>query len=132
MKDEELIKIAAMARNNAYAPLTDYTVGAALLAKSGTVYIGTNVEAPSAIVTNCAERVAIQNAYAHGEREFLKIAVVGGRGENLDATLTPCGTCLQYILEMCKGVDIICYIKGKLVNKKVDKFLAIHYDYHEE
>lgn len=131
MKNEELIKIANMARKNSFVPLTDYSVGAALLAKSGTVYIGTNIESSSAIVTNCAERVAIQNAYAHGEREFSKIAIVGGsnKEEGIDRTLTPCGTCLQYILEMCKDVDIICYIDGVLESKKVTEFLTCPFEF---
>lgn len=134
MSDEELVKIAIMARKNAYAPMSKYKVGAALLAKSGTVYIGTNVEAPSVITTNCAERVAIQTAYAHGEREFAKIAIVGAMedSENLDLTLTPCGTCLQFILEMCKNVDILCYIDGKLQKKKVTEFLTVPYEYTEK
>lgn len=132
MSDEELIKIAKLARKNAYAPLTSYMVGAALLSKSGTVYIGTNVEIASGIaISNCAERVAIQNAYSHGEREFSKIAIVGGKEESeyLDETLTPCGACLQYILEMCKDVDIICYINGKLENKKINDFLTVPYEF---
>jgi cytidine deaminase len=131
MSNEELIRIATLARKNGYAPLTNYKVGAALLAKSGTVYIGANFEAPSAIASNnCAERVAIQAAYAHGEREFLKIAIVGGN-ENINClsdTLVPCGACLQLINEICKNVDIICYIKGKLVTRKIDDFLSVPYD----
>ena len=130
MKDEELIKIAMMARKNAYAPATGYKVGAALLAKSGTVYIGANVEAPSVIITNCAEKVAIQNAYVHGERDFLKIAIVGGSKEDeIDSTLTPCGSCLQYISEMCRDVDILCYIDGKLETKKITNFLTVPYEF---
>ena len=117
MSNEELINIAKIARKNAYTPLTSYAVGAALLSKTGTVYIGANIEINSGIaISNCAERVAIQNAYSHGEREFVKIAIVGGKvgTDYLDETLTPCGACLQYILEMCKDVDIICYINGKI------------------
>lgn len=135
MKDEELIHIANMARKNAYAPLTEYKVGAALLAKSGTVYIGANIEPPSAIAsTNCAERIAIQNAYSHGEREFLKLAIVGGDSskEGLSNTLIPCGACLQFIVEMCKDVDIICYINGKLVTRKITDFLTTPYELKKE
>lgn len=130
MENEELIKIASLARNNAYVPLSNYTVGAAILAKSGTVYIGNNIEIPSAIgISNCAERVAIQNAYAHGEREFSKIAIVGGtKDQKADETLTPCGVCLQYILEMCKDVDILCFLNGELVCKKVTEFLNYPYE----
>ncbi len=132
MSDEELLNIAKMARKNAYTPLTGYSVGAALLSKNGTVYIGTNVEINSGIaISNCAERVAIQNAFSHGEREFCKIAIVGGKkdSQEIDGTLTPCGACLQYILEMCKNVDIICYIKGKVEVNKVTDFLTAPYEF---
>ena len=131
MEDEELIKIASLARKNAFVPLSNYTVGAALLAKSGTVYIGNNIELPSAIgISNCAERVAIQNAYAHGEREFSKIAIIGGtKDSKADETLTPCGVCLQYISEMCKDVDILCFVDGKMICKKVTEFLNFPYEF---
>lgn len=125
MTNEDLINIAKSARNKAYAPLTGYTVGAALLAKSGTVYIGTNIEEDSIVgLSNCAERVAIQNAYSYGEREFIAIAIVGGKenSEN-DSTLMPCGVCLQYILDMCKNIDIISYSNGVIISNKVEEFL---------
>ena len=76
MKQEDLMNIAKNISKNAYTPSTDYTVGAALLAKSGTVYVGVNVEdskIPNLSV--CAERNAIQTAISHGDREFLAIAV---------------------------------------------------------
>ena len=125
MNREDLIKIAKNAMKNAYAPVTGYKVGAALLAKSGTVYIGCNVEEYSILaLSNCAERVAIQNAISCGEKEFVAIAIVGGKDtEKIDDTLIPCGTCLQYILDMCKDVDIISYIDGKLTTNKVTYFL---------
>lgn len=125
MTNEDLIKIANNARNKAYAPLTGYTVGAALLAKSGTVYIGTNVEDGAIVgLSSCAERVAIQSAYSYGEREFIAIAVVGGKEKcNNDLTLMPCGVCLQYILDMCKDIDIISYFNGDITSKKVTEFL---------
>ncbi len=127
MDNEQLIKIATMARKNAFAPITNYTVGAALLAESGTVYIGTNIEVPSGIgISNCAERVAIQNAYTHGERKFKKIAIVGANksSDELDLTLVPCGVCLQFINEMCKDVDIIYLSNGNIEVKKVKDFLV--------
>ena len=100
MKQEDLINIAKNACKNAYSPSTGYMVGAALLSKSGTVYIGVNVEdekIPNLSI--CAERNAIQNAISHGDREFEAIAVVGKRkdSKDFDNTLTPCGICLQYI-----------------------------------
>ncbi len=125
MQVNDLIDIAKNAKKNAYANITKYKVGAALLAESGTVYIGVNVEEPSILgLSNCAERVAIQNAIAHGERKFKAIAVVGSNyDDKCDSTLVPCGTCLQYILDMCDNVDIICYMGGKITSKKVKDLL---------
>lgn len=129
MTNEELINIAKNARKNAYSNLSDYSVGAALLAKSGTIYIGSNVEENSIMgLSNCAERVAIQSAYSYGEREFVAIAVVGGKRESeCDKTLMPCGVCLQYILDMCKDIDIVSYEGGKITIKKVSDFLKSPY-----
>lgn len=125
MVKEDLINIAKNAKKNAFANVTGYKVGAALLASSGTIYLGANVEEPSILgLSNCAERVAIQNAISHGERSFEAIAVVGSKDcDKCDSTLVPCGTCLQYILDMCDNVDIISYIDGKVVSRKVKEFL---------
>lgn len=130
MVKEDLIQIAKNAKKNAYANMTGYQVGAALLASSGTVYIGTNIEEPAILgLSNCAERVAIQNAISHGERKFETIAVVGSMDKDCcDHTLVPCGTCLQYILDMCGNVDIITYIDGNIVSRKVKEFLTVPFE----
>ena len=135
MKQEDLVNIAKNACKNAYSHTTGYMVGAALLAKSGTVYIGVNVEdtkIPNLSV--CAERNAIQNAISHGDREFVAIAVVGKNKESkeFDKTLIPCGVCLQYIVDMCKDIDIICYIDGIEINQKVKFFLSVPFDFDEK
>lgn len=135
MTQSDLMNIAKNACKNAYAPTTDYMVGAALLSKNGTVYIGVNVEddkIPNLSV--CAERNAIQTAIAHGDTEFSAIAVVGKRRENdtFDKTLIPCGICLQYIIDMCKNIDIICYIDGIEVSRKVEQFLNNLFDLSEK
>ncbi len=130
MDNETLIKIALNARKNSYSNVTNFSVGAALLASSGTVYLGANIEDPAIIgLSNCAERVAIQNAYSHGEREFLKIAVVGGPhdSDGLD-NISPCGTCLQYILDMCKNVDIVTVENSNIVTKSVKDYLNIPFE----
>lgn len=135
MTNEDLINIAKNARKNAYAPYTGYKVGAALLAKSGTVYIGVNVEEPSIpALSNCAERVVIQSAIAHGEKEFDTIAIVGafGEKEGLDDTVIPCGVCLQYMLDMCKDINVLVYIKGKLEKKKIKDFLTIPFEFKNQ
>ena len=95
MTDQEFIEVATLARKSAYAPYSNFFVGAALLGKSGKVYSGCNVENASYGLTNCAERVAIANAVSQGETEFELIAVsVKGGG-------SPCGACRQVINEFC-------------------------------
>lgn len=126
MTNEELINIAKLAWKNSVTGISSFDVGAALLAKSGTVYIGSNIEEktiPS--LSNCAERVAFQNAMSHGEREFLKIAIVGGKKEtnNLEDNISPCGVCLQYMLDICPDVEIISYINGNIESKKLVDYL---------
>ena len=81
MDNEKLIEIAKKARENAYAPYSNFKVGAALLTKTGNVYKGCNVENASYGLTVCAERVAISNAISSGEKEFMKIAIAGGFNE---------------------------------------------------
>ena len=81
MDNEKLIEIAKKARENAYAPYSNFKVGAALLTKTGNVYKGCNVENASYGLTVCAERTAISNAISSGEKEFMKIAIVGGFDE---------------------------------------------------
>lgn len=136
MTDEELMNIAKLARKNAISSISGYNVGAALMAKSGTIYIGANIEENSIPnLSNCAERVALQNAMAHGEREFLKIAIVGGKKQTevLDYTISPCGVCLQYILDFCSNVDILTYNnEGNIIASKVTDFLGKPYIFEDK
>lgn len=122
----DLINIAKNARKNSISNRTGYSVGAALITEEGTVYIGANIEEPSILgLSNCAERVAIQNALSHGERNFKAIAIVGGKNnsDEIDDTLMPCGVCLQYILDMCRNIEIIMYMDKKLVSLKAEDLL---------
>ena len=79
MNDKELITAAFNAMEKAYAPYSGYKVGAALLCKNGKVFTGCNIENASYTPTVCAERTAFFKAVSEGEREFEKIAVVGGK-----------------------------------------------------
>jgi len=97
-----LIGYAEEARTKAYAPYSNYTVGAALLCKSGAVYTGCNIENAAFAPTNCAERTAFFKAISEGEREFVAIAVIGGAKEDDAPTAcTPCGVCRQVMMEFC-------------------------------
>jgi cytidine deaminase len=88
-------------REKAYAPYSRFTVGAALLGKSGRVYTGCNVENASYGLSVCAERVALYKAVSEGEREFEAIAVVTEKG------VSPCGACRQVLSEFGEGIRII-------------------------
>jgi cytidine deaminase len=102
---QALINAASDARANAYAPYSRFRVGAALLARSGKVYVGCNVESISYTPTICAERVAISSAIAAGEApgSFLAIAVVGDKS----VPTTPCGVCRQVLDELASGIPVI-------------------------
>ena len=102
MTHEELLKTAIEARENAYVPYSHFAVGAALLAKSGKVYRGCNVENAAYGPTNCAERTAFFTAVCAGEREFEALAICGGpAGKPVSELCAPCGVCRQVIREFC-------------------------------
>ena len=103
MTDLELLLKAIEARDLAYAPYSNHKVGAALVGKSGKIYLGCNVENAAYSPTNCAERTAIFKAVSEGEREFTAIAIVGGIGDKLSEVCAPCGVCRQVMAEFCDG-----------------------------
>lgn len=107
---EDLITLALEARKEAYAPYSRFPVGAALLAESGQVYTGCNVENASYGLSICAERVALFKAVAAGERRFKAIAVV------TETMATPCGSCRQALAEFGKDEFeiIVADPKGKM------------------
>jgi cytidine deaminase len=90
---KQLIESALEVRTKAYAPYSHYPVGAALLASSGQIYLGVNVENAAYPTGICAERAAIFNAITQGERNFTAIAVASANGG------TPCGACRQVLSE---------------------------------
>ena len=98
-----LLAIANAARAKAYAKYSGFTVGAALVAKSGQVYLGVNIENASYPAGICAERAAICAAVSAGETEFSAIAIAGGDEEEAEAKTPchPCGICRQVLSEFC-------------------------------
>jgi cytidine deaminase len=105
----QLIRLAHRARELAYAPYSNYKVGAALLTQSGKVFTGCNVENAAYPDSLCAERVAVFKAVSEGERQFSAIAVVTSNGG------TPCGSCRQVMAEF--GLELVVLIadaEGKL------------------
>lgn len=102
ISERKLIDLAYQGRERAYAPYSGFCVGAALLTKSGQVYLGCNIENASYGPTNCAERTAFFKAVSEGEREFAAIAIVGGPGhEHSGQMCAPCGVCRQVMMEFC-------------------------------
>ena len=99
----ELIDCAKLARENAYSPYSNFAVGAALLAESGKIYCGCNLENASFGATICAERAALSAAITAGERAFSAIAIVADAKH-----LTPCGICRQQLSEFSPLMDVHC------------------------
>ena len=95
MTDSELVSLARAAMARAYAPYSGFQVGAALLAESGAVYLGCNIENSSYSPTICAERTAFAKAVSEGERAFTAIAIVGGKEGTWSGFCPPCGVCRQ-------------------------------------
>lgn len=101
METNALIRLAVQAMHRAYAPYSEFKVGAALLAKSGKIYTGCNIENAAYTPTNCAERTAFFKAVSEGEREFEAICIVGGMDGQLTGYTAPCGVCRQVMMEFC-------------------------------
>ncbi len=100
--DRELMQAAQRARGNSHSPYSHFRVGAALLAKSGKVYTGCNIENAAFPATVCAERTAFFKAVSEGEREFEAIAIVGGKEGETSDFCAPCGVCRQVMAEFCR------------------------------
>lgn len=109
--DVKLIRAAKRARRGSYAPYSNFTVGAALLAGSGKVYTGCNVESTNPSLDICAERLAAAKALASGERASRAIAIVA---ENAPP-MTPCPLCREYLMVFGKGLRVVmANLKGEV------------------
>ena len=109
---EELIQAAIDARTRAYAPYSNYSVGAALLTSTGKIFTGVNIENAAYPTTICAERVAVFKAVSEGECKFTAIAVVTLNGGS------PCGSCRQVLAEF--GLEtrvLIADAQGQIVQE---------------
>ena len=102
MDYELLLKKAKEVSENAYAKYSKFPVGACVLASSGKTYVGCNIENASYGLAICAERNAIANAVANGEKSILAMAIYSPKMENC----LPCGACRQVIFEFQKDEDI--------------------------
>ncbi len=95
-----MIKMALAVRKRAYAPYSKFHVGACVEVNDGSLYSGCNVEIASFGATSCAERTAIFKAISEGKRNFKRIVIVGGF-DKVKEFCTPCGICLQVMMEFC-------------------------------
>ena len=112
--ESALINAAFAAAENAYAPYSDYPVGAALLFDDGAVITGCNVENASYGLALCAETVAVAKALGEGRRGGLvAVAVVGLKADS--APITPCGRCRQVLNELAAigGTDPVIWCVGE-------------------
>ncbi len=104
IEDKTLIKKAFEAQEKAYTPYSNFRVGAALLGKNGTIYLGCNIENAAFSPTNCAERTAFFKAISEGQMTFDAIAIVGnpqGINKGEGDYCAPCGVCRQVMAEFC-------------------------------
>lgn len=126
MDAKELMKMAIEARQNAYAPYSHFAVGAALLAESGRVYTGCNIENASYGLTCCAERNAIFAAVGAGERRFKMLAVAADSSE----PVAPCGACRQVIAEF--GIPLVVMGNLKEATKTMTAEELLPYGFGQE
>lgn len=103
MNEKQLIEKAIEASTRAYAPYSNFKVGAAIEMADGTVIQGCNVENASFGLTNCAERTALFAAIAQGNKDVKKIVVYVDRQD----FTPPCGACRQVISELAKNAEIL-------------------------
>ncbi|AFN75694.1 Cytidine deaminase [Melioribacter roseus P3M-2] len=123
---EQLISKAVEAARKAYAPYSNFHVGAALITKSGKIYLGANIENSSYGLTICAERTAAFRAVLEGEKEFDAIAIVS---DSEDFT-PPCGACRQVLSELC-GKDLSVIMnnkKGEIKEMTLEELLPFSFD----
>src|SRR5688572_22820199 len=123
--DSKLVEAAADVRTRAYAPYSNFKVGAAVETEDGDIYTGCNVESASYGLTVCAERVAIWKGISRGVTKFGRIAVV----VDTEVPTPPCGTCRQIIWEFCGDVPVIlANLHGKKETVMMSELLPRAFD----
>lgn len=118
---DHLISEAKLARELAYAPYSNFKVGAALLAEDGTIYRGCNIENAAYSMCNCAERTALFKAYSDGVTQFIRLAVIA----DTERPVAPCGACRQVISELCDSEMevVLANMEGDVQQLKVKDLL---------
>ena len=111
MNHSQLAQAALDAMEMSYSPYSKFRVGAALLTKSGKIYMGCNIESAAYSPTNCAERTALFKAVSEGEREFSAIAVAGAPLGGEPQYCYPCGVCRQMLKEFFGDDNEVIVVK---------------------
>ena len=120
---QELYEEARLAAGFAYAPFSDYPVGAAVLTKNGNIFRGANIENASYGLTICAERIAIGNTISADSIDIVALAVYTEAG-----SAAPCGACRQFIIEFGKNIIVIFNQDGALVQVPISELLPYAFD----
>ncbi|MER3429939.1 MAG: cytidine deaminase [Blastocatellia bacterium] len=124
-RQSRLIRAAKAAREKAFAPYSNFQVGAAVETAQGEIFVGCNVESASFGLTLCAERVAIFSAVAAGRRRIKRIAIVA----DTETLTAPCGACRQIIWEF--GGDIVvelANLRGSSQKLRIGELLPYAFD----
>ena len=121
--DEALVAAAMAAREQAYAPYSQFAVGAALRCADGSVVSACNVENASYGLTMCAERNAVAAAVASGRRSFTAIAVAGPPG----AVTSPCGACRQVLAEFAPDLRVLYSVPDGVESSTLGRLLPARF-----
>lgn len=117
---ELIVKAALQVRENAYAPYSNYKVGAAIETEDGNIITGCNVESSSYGLTICAERVALSSAMALGHRNFKRLAI------SSKSNAKPCGACRQFIWDLCRNIPVLIVNDNGSIEKLMSSDLIPH------
>ena len=130
MTEKELCALAIKAAERSYSPYSACKVGSALLASSGKVYLGCNIENAAFSPTVCAERTAFFKAVSEGETEFEMIAVVGKKNGSIIKSFPPCGVCRQVMAEFCYDEFKVLLVSGEneFKEKRLSELLPCSFD----
>jgi len=128
MPAEILLKKARIAAERAYAPYSNFKVGAALLMSDGSVILGCNIENASYGMTMCAERNAIAGMVSIGHLDPVAIAVAGG---NSSAPCPPCGACRQVLAEFNPDMPVVLESPNKIIVMSVNELLPLSFSLTE-
>jgi cytidine deaminase len=117
-----LLEQARWSARNAYAPASEFRVGAVIVSVAGRMFTGANVENASYSISICAERVALFKAVSEGEREFTELAVVAETDAG-ETDASPCGACRQALQEFSPGLKITYRQGGGYVTRTLAELL---------